>query len=302
MRKAPFVLLAALWMTAAFAFAGNHSHTHGISTSNSGDVRSCGDIEVTMNDLPVARAEQKVTAPASSTPIHVEAAHNGGVYLIRGEGNEIVATVCKFAASDQESRAQQTLSQINASLSGDKITVTGPDSDSNDWTAFLIVQVPNGAALDVRAFNGPISARQINGNVTIKTTNGPISLKDCSGTVSADATNGPISFSGNGGQVSVHTQNGPISVSLDGNSWDQGSLEARAQNGPISLNIPENFTSGVLVESDGHSPMSCKAAACSNARKTWDEDVRRIEFGANPVVKMSTVNGPVSVHDHQGAL
>ncbi len=42
--------------------------------------------------------------------------------------------------------------------------------------------------------------------------------------------------------------------------------------------------------------MSCQASICDNARKTWDDEHRRIEYGAAPaVIHLSTVNGPVSV-------
>ena len=76
-------------------------------------------------------------------------------------------------------------------------------------------------------------------------------------------------------------------------------IEAHTQNGPASLRIPSNFRSGVVVESDGHGPVSCRAAACKEARRTWDdEDNRKIELGSGPtVVRMSTVNGPVSVRE-----
>jgi hypothetical protein len=42
--------------------------------------------------------------------------------------------------------------------------------------------------------------------------------------------------------------------------------------------------------------MNCKASICDNARKTWDDNHRRIEFGSSPaMIRLSTVNGPVSI-------
>jgi hypothetical protein len=42
--------------------------------------------------------------------------------------------------------------------------------------------------------------------------------------------------------------------------------------------------------------MSCQASICDKARKTWDDEHRRIEYGPAPaVIHLSTVNGPVSV-------
>jgi len=42
--------------------------------------------------------------------------------------------------------------------------------------------------------------------------------------------------------------------------------------------------------------MSCHASICDEARKTWDDDHRRIEYGSGtPVIHLSTENGPVTV-------
>jgi hypothetical protein len=49
--------------------------------------------------------------------------------------------------------------------------------------------------------------------------------------------------------------------------------------------------------------MSCQASICDNARKTWDDNNRRIEYGSTPaMIRLSTVNGPVSVRDEREKL
>ena len=82
-----------------------------------------------------------------------------------------------------------------------------------------------------------------------RTTNGPINLANVSGTVTARAQNGPVNFVGSTGAVDLETQNGPIGVRLDGERWTTGSLTAHAQNGPVKVEVPQNFASGVRVES-----------------------------------------------------
>jgi hypothetical protein len=88
-------------------------------------------------------------------------------------------------------------------------------------------------------------------------------------------------------------------VKLDGGSWVGGSLDAHSHNGPLSVKVPNDYRSGVIVESDGHGPMSCRAEACRQARRPWDDDSpRRIELGSGPTaVRLSTENGPVSVRE-----
>jgi hypothetical protein len=136
----------------------------------------------------------------------------------------------------------------------------------------------------------------VDGKITARATNGPISVADCSGEVDIAATNGPISFSGTGGKLRLHTENGPISVALNGPTWNGDGLVADAVNGPLTLRLPSGFQSSFLVESSEHSPMSCAASICSDTRRTWDDDIRRIQYGnGDPVIRLSTKNGPISV-------
>jgi len=95
----------------------------------------------------------------------------------------------------------------------------------------------------------------------------------------------------------VHTENGPISIALQSPNWSEGGLVADAVNGPVSLSVPSELKTSFLLESRGHSPVTCNATVCHDARKTWDDnDIRRIEYGSGaPVIRLSTVNGPLTV-------
>ena len=175
--------------------------------------------------------------------------------------------------------------------------MSGPHGERNDWTVFLLIRTPRAADIEVTTQNGPVSFYTVDGKITTRATNGPITLKDCSGEADISAQNGPISFSGTSGKLRLHTQNGPITVSL-GSNWDGSELVADAVNGPLTLRVPSGFRSSFLVESNGHSPVSCHASICSDARKTWDDEHRRIEYGSgSPVIRLSTENGPISVAD-----
>ena len=190
---------------------------------------------------------------------------------------------------------EQIFSQIKLSVENGRVSVSGP-SDHDNWTVFLLVRAPKSANIELRANNGPLSIYDLDGKLFARTTNGPISLRGFSGDADISAVNGPIDLTGNSGKLRLHTENGPISVSLSGDAWNGSGLEADAQNGPLTLRVPKNYQSSLLVESNGHSPMSCQASFCNDARKTWDEDRRRIEFGNSPaVIHLSSVNGPISV-------
>ena len=246
------------------------------------------------DDLETFTAQEQFTVPMSTDVMQVTAAHNGGVKLISGSSDAYEVTVCKYAGADSEAEGDQILKQITAEHTANAISVRGPEG--NHWVASLIIRVPAGANMSVMAHNGPVSAKEVSGTFRLESVNGPISVKNVSGKVSATARNGPISCNGQAGDFDLETQNGPIAIELESQAWQSGKLDAHANNGPISLRLPKGYQSGVVVSSDGHAPMSCDAEVCKEARKTWDDGEKRIEFGsANPVIRISTHNGPVSV-------
>jgi DUF4097 and DUF4098 domain-containing protein YvlB len=116
--------------------------------------------------------------------------------------------------------------------------------------------------------------------------------------VDAHTQNGPISFSGRGGDVKLTAQNGPISLELTGDAWNGQALDAKTVNGPVSLSIPENYRSGVKLQTAGHAPLSCKLDSCRNVVQDMRDGSanRTLQLnGSGDTVRVSTTNGPVSV-------
>lgn len=295
-------------VTALFGVGTVSAGGSGVNVTIDGDrnVESCGDIRIRYDRSDAERSESAFTLPGGA-PFKATMPANSGVYVIGEKRGDFAVTACKAA------RRADDLGEIRVTPQGSGVAFQGPSG--GDWLVFLIVRAPRDAAVDLEVNNGSISVRDTSGNVTARTTNGPISLTDCSGLVDAHAVNGPISlegctgsgqaravngpidFEGSAGTYRLDTQNGPISVELEGDRWEGGSLDARAVNGPLSLKLSESYRSGVLVEMQGNGPVSCPASACRSARKIWNEDARRIEFGDDdPVVRLSTKNGPVSIH------
>ena len=192
--------------------------------------------------------------------------------------------------------AESLLSQIKLSFQNGELTVAGPSHDDAAAT-YLLVRAPKAAALDLEVTNGPLSVYHVAGKITARAQNGPVSASGCTGELDLSAQNGPVSSEDNSGRLRLHAQNGPVSVSLRGDVWIGPSpgLEARAENGPVTLQIPRGYKSGVVVESTGRGPFSC-ASVCSEGRKSWDDDHKRVEFGSGPpMIRVSVGNGPVSV-------
>lgn len=291
-----FLVLATISLLANGPLAKQRKRGWGHSQSSTtvrNEVSDCDDYDITFDYREPLRGEEERTLPVSAAPLRVEAPENGGVGVSGWDRNEYSIKVCKAAIASGGASAEEKLRQIRLVISGGHVTVTGPSG--GDWVAHLIVRAPAGAGIDLSTTNGPIDVRHVSGKIHARSENGPIAIRDISGDVRAETQNGPIDFRGNRGMLRLRAENGPISVELTGNRWEGGELDASTQNGPVSLSVPANYQSGVRVDASENSPVSCRASQCRQAARTW-EHPSRIEFGgATAVVRLSTVNGPVSI-------
>jgi len=309
----------------------DHRHSMSMSGGHHEPVADCSDLHVRFDDRDAVMETEERTVPKAEAPtLRVHPHKNGGVQVQGWDKDTYSVTSCKFA-SNEGGGAQRILAQMTLSVKNGEVSTSGP-GDDGEWTIYLLVRAPKAAVIDletangplslysvdgkltahatngpitlrdfsgdadVRAANGPITITGSSGNVRIHTENGPITLRDFSGDADVRAANGPITITGSSGNVRIHTENGPISINLKGTTWSGTGLTADAQNGPLTLSVPSDYKSSFSVESRNYSPMSCHASICDNARKTWDDNNRRIEFGGSPaMIKLSTVNGPVSI-------
>jgi hypothetical protein len=282
---------AAVALTAAPS-APNRHHGRNVSIDDDGPIQDCSALHVTFDgDKAAVQSEDKTITKSEAGKLRIRAEENGGMQVRGWDQETYSVSVCKAAAPG----AQDLLAQIHLNYTNGELSVSGP-SNHEDWVAYVLVRAPKGADLDLHVMNGPMSILGVDGNVTAHAMNGPVTLKGSSGDIRLEAENGPITVRENSGRLNLRTQNGPVDVDLSGESWSGAGMEAHATNGPVTIRVPHGYKSGVVVESDGNGPFSCHASVCSEGRKTWDDDHKRVEFGAGPaVIRVSTVNGPVSV-------
>lgn len=264
-------------------------------TNWGGPATDCADLHIRLDgEKPVMQTEEKTVSKNEARSLRVHEIRNGGIQVSGWDKETYSVKACKAAIGN---RANELLSQIKLSVQGGEVSVSEPSGDREEWTVHLLIRTPKSADIEVSTHNGPVAFYSVDGKITTRATNGPISIEDCSGEADVSAENGPISFTGKSGKLRLRTQNGPITVRL-GDSWDGSELVADAVNGPVTLRVPSGFRSSFLVESNGNGPVSCHASICAEARKTWDDDHKRIEYGSgSPVIRLSTENGPVSVAD-----
>jgi DUF4097 and DUF4098 domain-containing protein YvlB len=305
MPRRSFFFLIAMSALLALGFtsarASRHHHSVNISGGHRHPATDCSDLHIRFDDMDaVVRSEERTLTKAEAAVLQVHPHTNGGVQVVGWDKETYSVTACKAAAASAD--AERILSQITMSIEGGRVSTKGP-GDDDDWTVYLLVRTPRSATLDMETANGPLSFYDVDGKLTVRAKNGPISLKNFSGDAEITAVNGPISLDGSKGSVRIHTENGPISVTLEGKTWSGTGLTADAKNGPLTLTVPSGYQSSFVVESTNYAPVSCKASICDNARKTWDDQHRRIEYGSSPaMIRLSTVNGPVSVQESREKL
>ena len=295
-RTLPILILLA----AAFAaFAGSHHRWDGVNcgtcvTTLVDDVTDCSDLRVIFDDRDAVRSEENVDVGAARSLI-IRASENGGIYVRRGDAPRFSVKACKAAAYGE------SLGSVKVRVNGDNLTTTGPSGGR--WLVYFFVEMPRGAKIDLGTINGPIEVRGVDGNVLARAENGPVSAKDSTGTIYLTTQNGPVAFSGSSGEVVLRTSNGPLAVDLKNGFWERGSLDGRTDNGPVALHIPRGYRSGVSVDTDGRSPVKCRAEDCRSGRLRYDDDdnnrwPRHIDLGSGSrVITLTTSNGPVAIDE-----
>jgi Putative adhesin len=99
----------------------------------------------------------------------------------------------------------------------------------------------SGGPLNFERIDGPVNGRTSGGPIklvggkgmaTVRTSGGPIDIRDVSGDVDAATSGGPISIEGNAGRVHARTSGGPISIERA-----SGPIDASTSGGPVSASL-----------------------------------------------------------------
>lgn len=242
-------------------------------------------------DIETFRAEERrtIAAPAS---LDIESAKNGPLKVRGTDRKDVTITICKAVGADSDTEARTLLSQIKLVTDGGRISVTGPDSEH--WSAALILEVPRAQTLSASGQNGPMSLKDLGGQVDVRVHNGPLAMDRVTGKLHAEANNGPVSLKHGAGDVEIDANNGPLDVELTGASWN-GHLTASTHNGPLQVRLPKGFASGVEVDS-GSGPFACNLDSCGELSRSLPGRGQHVKIGGDPVVvHLRADHGPVAI-------
>jgi len=210
-----------------------------------------------------------------SQNITMEGLRNGGVDVTGWDRDSMVIRTRIRVTARSESEAREIASQIRTVIRGGDVIVEGPrNSDDAQWNASLVAMVPKRSNLRLETRNGPVTVREVRGDLDAVTSNGPLGLYDLAGSVRA------------------RTTNGPLTISLTGNKWDGTGLEARTTNGPLTITVPDGYNAH-LEAGTTNGPISLGFPITVVGRITRDISTDLGSGGAT--IRATTTNGPLTI-------
>jgi DUF4097 and DUF4098 domain-containing protein YvlB len=203
---------------------------------------------------------------------------NGGVDIIAWDRDSVAVTARIQVNARSEDDAVEIAKDIRIEAGGRSISArrAQPMGRHQSWSVSFVVYVPRRTDLSISTHNGPLSVREVTGQMDLSTQNGPLALV------------------GAGGDVRARAQNGPLMVKLTGARWDGAGLDAETQNGPADLRIPEGYNAKVDFGTvNGPMDVGFPLTVTINGRIT-DRISTTLGSGGAPV-RVTTTNGPMTV-------
>ena len=228
------------------------------------------------------REAREATIPASGS-INVDSGRNGGV-SVKGENrSDVLVRACVTGWANSEEAAKALVAGVRIDTAGGNIKADSASEEN--WSVSFEVLVPKNTNLDLKAHNGGIAIRSVEGSIEFETTNGGVSLADLAGTVKG------------------RTTNGGVNVSLTGSGWRGSGLDVITTNGGVNLSVPEtyaaNFETGTTNGGFKSEVAALNVEQEDNLGKTdeWSRSkrVRASMNGGGANIRVVTTNGGIKI-------
>jgi hypothetical protein len=179
--------------------------------------------------------EVPVPADAPSVSVRVEM-FNGPIEVRAGAPGRVSATVTTTGAGGSTADAEADRAKIQVTLDANPdgsvllraVYQPAPSSPGNR-SASAVVDVPPGAALDLRTSNGNVATAGIAGPVQVATSNGPVRIAEVVAGATVRTSNREVEIDGSG-PFDVETSN--AAVVLRG---EEATVRARTSNATVSF-------------------------------------------------------------------
>lgn len=247
--------------------------------------------------------------------------HNGRITFAQEDGlEEIRVEGLRWAYGASPQAAEEHLEHVvveGRADSGDPgrfridATVEAPARHASAG-AHLDVRVPREVAVEIRARNGRVEVRRVNGPSEVVAANGRVLVEDVSGPLRVHTSNGEIECRRIAGNVTVETSNGSVrlqqiggsvdvetsngSVDLDAVPAPEGCVRVRSRNGRITARLSALLRGRLLLHTSNGS-IRTDLGSMSLTRPDWSRN--RIEAEANGggegCIELITSNGSITL-------
>lgn len=214
-----------------------------------------------------------ITVKATGGTISMDAGRNGSI-AIRGADVSTITVIAKIVTTARtQAEADDVARQVKIDVTPTQVESDGPDQTNHrNWYVSFDVLVPRSAS------------------VAARTQNGGVFLEGLTGRSEAHAVNGPVSVREMSGDVIGRTQNGPVIAVLQGKKWQGAGLDLQTQNGPVNLSIPDGYNAHVETGTvNGPMRVDFPVTVQGQLNRRLSLDLG----GGGPTIRVVTTNGPV---------
>jgi DUF4097 and DUF4098 domain-containing protein YvlB len=194
-----------------------------------------------------AAAQQTINKRATVAPdVTIEVSNVQGSVEISAWDKDEVELVAELESAKDELEFEATARKV-------RIEVDRPDSGRygrEQEDANLTLRVPRGARLDIDTVSADITITGVRGAQTLESVSGQVSTQAFDAPVSATAVSGDVTITGSGGKAAVKTENVSGSSTVTG---IRGDFQAEVVSGEIQVtiaaagNVDVNSVSGEIV-------------------------------------------------------
>jgi DUF4097 and DUF4098 domain-containing protein YvlB len=223
---------------------------------------------------------------------------NGSIQVTAGTGTTITVEVTKQAHGKTEDEAQAELKNLDVTMTqdGDAVRVNAkrrerhPDASSG---ASAKIQVPPGAVLELKTYNGGVTVSGGGGAVNIGTSNGAIGVRDHTGKLNLRTSNGAIDIRAEKAAVTAKTSNGAVTFA---GSLAAGDQTFHTSNGSITVSLPKGASFRIDADTSHGRVSSTFSVHGEQERK---KNQLHGNVGDNPKfsLKLHTSNGSIHVRE-----
>jgi hypothetical protein len=215
------------------------------------------------------------TVKATGGTISMDAGRNGSIAIRGADVNEITVIAKIVTTARTLAEADDIARQVKINATSTQIGSDGPDqTDHRNWYVSFDVLVPRSASVSAR------------------TQNGGVFLEGLTGRSEAHAVNGPVSVREMSGDVLGRTQNGPVIAVLQGKKWQGAGLDLQTQNGPVNLSIPDGYNAHVETGTvNGPMQVDFPITVQGKLNRRLSLDLG----SGGPTIRAVTTNGPVAL-------